>query len=163
MTEGDFLVGFGQDSHHIGDEFEKQLKIGGVSCPGIRIQANSSDGDLLYHCVFNAISSALGTGSIGDFFPEYDQKNNIDSEKFFDFLFPIMEKRGLKVSSLSISVECAKPRIGPIAPQIKANLARIFSLPEERIGVTATSGEQLTAFGLGKGIRVFSVAVLRSK
>ena len=61
------------------------------------------------------------------------------------------------ISHLSISIECKKPRIPPRIPEMRASLAKMLNTEERNIGITATSGEDLTDVGRGLGINVFAV------
>jgi len=58
-------------------------------------------------------------------------------------------------------LECTRPKIDPLAPQIKKSLSKITGLPPHRIGITATTGENLTAFGQGKGIQCFAIVSIK--
>ena len=62
-----------------------------------------------------------------------------------------------RISHLSISVECARPRIAPRIPAMRENIARLLGVVPEAVGITATSGEGLTDFGRGLGISVFCI------
>ena len=61
-----------------------------------------------------------------------------------------------KIIHVSISIECKKPRISPKINEMRKCLSDLLNIGEESIGITATSGEDLTEFGKGKGINVFA-------
>ena len=61
-----------------------------------------------------------------------------------------------KIVHVSISVECSTPRITPKIPDIRASLSKLLLIDENCIGITATTGEELTEFGRGNGINVFT-------
>jgi 2-C-methyl-D-erythritol 2,4-cyclodiphosphate synthase len=42
-------------------------------------------------------------------------------------------------------------------PAMRTSIANILKIPENSIGITATSGEGLTPFGQGLGIQVFCI------
>lgn len=65
--------------------------------------------------------------------------------------------RDYKIVHLSISIECKRPRISPRIDEIRQSLSVMLEIPEDCIGITATSGEELTPFGQGLGIQVISI------
>ncbi|CAM0944758.1 unnamed protein product [Alopecurus aequalis] len=67
-----FRVGHGFDLHRL--EPGLPLIIGGISIPHDRGCEAHSDGDVLLHCVVDAILGALGLPDIGQIFPDTDPK-----------------------------------------------------------------------------------------
>jgi 2-C-methyl-D-erythritol 2,4-cyclodiphosphate synthase len=59
---------------------------------------------------------------------------------------------------VSITIEGKRPKFEPHIEEMKKNIAGLLSLQASQIGITATSGEGLTAFGRGDGLQVFVVA-----
>ena len=66
----------------------------------------------------------------------------------------------MKVNNAVISIEASRPRLEAHTDKIKNSLSKILDLEKEKIGVTYTSGEDLTAFGQGKGMQCFVVVSL---
>jgi 2-C-methyl-D-erythritol 2,4-cyclodiphosphate synthase len=66
-------------------------------------------------------------------------------------MLPMTKKR-----NVSISIECKLPKISPKIPEMRNSISKLLDIPDNCIGITATTGEDLTEFGLGKGIQVFS-------
>jgi 2-C-methyl-D-erythritol 2,4-cyclodiphosphate synthase len=62
-----------------------------------------------------------------------------------------------QVQHIAISIECLMPKITPFIPSMKKNIAQLFSISINDIGITATTGENLSAFGKGEGIQVLCV------
>ena len=52
---------------------------------------------------------------------------------------------------------------GVAGAQIKKNLGSILKITPDQIGITYTSGENLTAFGKGQGIQAFTTVLLSGK
>ncbi|MFH1849655.1 MAG: 2-C-methyl-D-erythritol 4-phosphate cytidylyltransferase [archaeon] len=153
------LVGYGEDSHRFSDR--PGLVLGGVKIHGNRLMAHS-DGDVVLHSLFNAISGAMGGRSIGHYFPDNEEANlNRDSSEFFRLIREMLKSHGRTVSNISISIEAGKPRIEPFTGQMKESIAALLGMDMGRIGITATSGEGLTPFGRGEGIRAASYVSLK--
>ncbi|MFA6305471.1 MAG: 2-C-methyl-D-erythritol 2,4-cyclodiphosphate synthase [Candidatus Gracilibacteria bacterium] len=165
----DFIVGIGQDSH----EFEPAtshkstsqktlhcLILGGIKIPEEpKLKANS-DGDVILHALFNAISQALGEKSLGFYADEKAQKGIKNSKKYMEIILKKAHKQGYKLNNVGLMLECAHPKIDPISHEIKKSLSDLLSLPPAKIGITATSGENLTAFGKGQAIQCYAIVSL---
>ncbi|GAY39186.1 hypothetical protein CUMW_042400 [Citrus unshiu] len=67
-----FRVGHGFDLHRLEPGYP--LIIGGINVPHERGCEAHSDGDVLLHCVVDAILGALGLPDIGQIFPDSDPK-----------------------------------------------------------------------------------------
>ena len=157
-----FLVGIGQDSHAFSKK-KKQLVLGGVKISSENgLQANS-DGDVILHALFNAISSALGGRSLGMYADAMCLKEGVtDSSKYFSTIRQMLSESHFKISNISIAVECKKPKIEEHSSGMKKQISTILHVPPSKIGITATSGENLTSFGQGKGIQAFAMVLLES-
>ena len=154
----DFLVGIGQDSHQF--DKNKGLTLAGLKFPQeLKLKANS-DGDVILHAIFNAISQAIGEKSLGFYDDKEFKKGITDSQRYLEPLLKKLVRKNLKINSLGLMLECKAPKIDPINSKLKKNLSKILSLPLEKIGITATSGEELTAFGQGHGIQCFAIISL---
>ena len=77
-------IGIGKDSHKfLKNKTEKPLIIGGVKIDDLAAFDAHSDGDVLCHSLFNAISSALGKKSIGFYFPNTSQKEKNQNSRVY--------------------------------------------------------------------------------
>ena len=84
-----FRIGFGQDSHRFSLDKGKKLVLGGCIVPNeIGLEANS-DGDLILHTLFNAISSAIGGKSLG-FYADAMLENGVTDSR--EYLKVILKK-----------------------------------------------------------------------
>ncbi len=157
-----FKVGFGVDSHRFEEKpTKKKLILGGVHVPEHVGLDSHSDGDIILHAVFNALSSAIGEKSIGQFFPDNDPKwKGVDSQTFIQEIMKQVKKEKYAIGNVVISLECKRPKISPIEPKIKHNLSKLLGVSEKEIAVHATTGEGLTSFGKGEGIYGQAVILL---
>ncbi len=159
-TPKDFLIGLGQDSH----EFTKQigLTLGGIFFADMPKLKADSDGDVILHALCNAIAQALAENSLGDFAtPLFREKRITDSKKYLKLILQKMKKRAYELNNLGLMIEGSKPKIDPIAPALKKSLHALLKLEPARIGITATTGENLSPFGLGRGLQCFAIVSLK--
>ncbi len=158
----DIRVGIGQDSH-VYDESKKGLVLGGLEYPDeLKLEANS-DGDVVLHAIFNALSQAIGDNSIGFYYDEIKGQKIYKSKKFLEPLLKKIKKAKFVVNSVGVMIECKTPKIDPLVAKLKKSIAQILGVETRKIGVTATSGEELTAFGAGLGIQCFAIVSLTKK
>ncbi len=156
-----YKIGIGHDSHMFEESEGKPLVLGGKIIKDHVGIMSHSDGDLIIHSIFNAVSSALGNKSLGHYHPDTDlDKVGQDSKRFFETLNKMLSEKGFRVGNLSIAIECKTPKIEPYVDDMKKNLAGLLNIKVDQIGITATTGEGLTVFGQGKGIQVFSIVSL---
>jgi 2-C-methyl-D-erythritol 2,4-cyclodiphosphate synthase len=153
-------VGIGQDSHAFDfEDKEKKLVLGGIVFEGEPPLKGNSDADVVLHSVTNAISGVTSVNILGDVSDELCLKQGIvDSSVYLKEALRYLNDS--KIVHLSISIECARPKISPKIAEIRKNLSVLLNIPENCIGITATSGEGLTPFGQGLGIQVLSIVTV---
>lgn len=157
------LVGLGLDSHRFLTEGEKPLVLGGVIIEDqIGFQANS-DGDVILHALFNAISQSLGLNSIGKYADPLCAKGEKNSTKYIEIILQKMKKRGYSIGNIGIICEGKTPNISEHESKIKSSIARLCRMSKTKIGITATSGEDLTSFGRSEGMQCFCIVKLDKK
>lgn len=144
----------GQDSHRFEENPGKPLVLGGVLFPGEPGLLANSDGDVVLHAVTNAVSGITCVNVLGGPADALCRAGITDSAVY---LHKALEPLRGRISHLSISMECARPRITPRIPAMRENIARLLGIAPEAVGITATSGEGLTDFGRGLGISVFCI------
>jgi len=176
-------IGIGKDSHKfLKNKTEKPLIIGGVKIDDLAAFDAHSDGDVLCHSLFNAISSALGKKSIGFYFPNTSQKDKVrhkgiindevrdgglgqkdqNSRVYLEKAKSFLEQENYNINNISIAIECAKPNIDKIENKIKKNIAQIFNIKTSEIGIAATTGEGATPWGKGEGVEVISIISIKN-
>ena len=154
-------IGIGQDSHKFSVN-KKLLVLGGIKLSGNGGFEANSDGDVIIHSLCNALSSAIGGYSLGTWSDEmYSKKGIKDSKKYLNVIFNKIRSLKYKVGNVSFSIEAKKPRVSIIETnKIKKNLAGLLKIQDNCIGITFTSGEDLSNFGKGLGISVFCAVLL---
>lgn len=149
-------TGIGQDSHRFNfDDKNKKLVLGGVifdDCPPLE---GNSDADVILHSLTNAISGITCVNILGETSDGMCLGQGITDSTYY--LKEAMKYlKSFVISHVSISIECLTPKISPKIPEIRKSLSELLAIPEDCIGITATTGEGLTTFGKGLGIQVFS-------
>lgn len=148
----------GQDSHKFDAAGSgKPLILGGVVFPGENPLLANSDGDVILHAVTRAVTGITTIDILGPKTKEYLKQGITDSRVYLQDSLKDLKAIGGEVIHLSLSIECQKPRITPRIPDMRRSLAEMLETAPENIGITATSGEEMTEAGRGLGINVFAV------
>lgn len=150
-------IGLGKDSHRFDfDDKNKKLILGGVLFENQPALSGNSDADVVLHAITNAISGVtceniLGKRADGLCLDQGITDSSIYLKEALKYL------NCSKIEHLSISIECKFPKISPMIPLMRKNIASLLSIPESSVGITATTGEDLTPFGKGLGIECICI------
>lgn len=154
----------GQDSHAFDMSVEKgeyKIRFGAVDIDSAFPISANSDGDVLLHAITNAISGYTGRNILGSVADKMCLEEGIkDSKAYLNVALDDLAKTGAKITHISISVECKRPKLSPVIEEIRLSLSNILNIKPSQIGITATTGEGLTSFGRGEGIQVFVIMSL---
>ena len=153
-------VGLGQDSHRF-EVQPKQLVLGTVIIAEERGLDANSDGDVILHSLFNALSQSVGGKSLGFYADELYHKGIKDSAVYLKIALDMIKEKHYKINNIGIMIEAKTPNISKYEELIKEKIAELCNIDSSKIGLTATSGEGLTEFGKGHGIQVFTIVSLR--
>ena len=141
----------GHDSHAYYQHLGKPLILGGITISGGQPLKSNSDGDVVLHALTNAISGLTGMNILGKIADEMCIKHGItDSAEYVKEALKYMGKS--EIIHISFSIECLTPRLSNYTHDIRLNIAKLLAVDISCVGFTATTGEELTMFGRGKGI-----------
>jgi 2-C-methyl-D-erythritol 4-phosphate cytidylyltransferase/2-C-methyl-D-erythritol 2,4-cyclodiphosphate synthase len=155
----DVRMGNGYDVHAFteGDH----VMLCGVSVPHSKALLGHSDADVGMHALTDAIYGALAEGDIGRHFPPSDpQWKGAASEIFLAHAGRLASEKGYRISNADVTLVCERPKIGPHALTMAAELARILDLATDRISVKATTSERLGFTGREEGIAALATVTL---
>src|SRR5712691_4107196 len=156
----DVRTGFGFDVHRFGDG--DHVMLAGMRIAHGRGLSGHSDADVALHALVDAILGALAEGDIGVHFPPSDpQWRGASSDRFLAFAVERVRARGGRIAHLDVTVVCEAPRIGPHRDAMRARIAAIAGIAVERVGVKATTSEQMGFTGRGEGMAAFANATVR--
>jgi len=161
-------IGFGQDSHRFvaedSDDKDKKLVLAGIEIENEKGFAANSDGDVILHSLFNAISQSIGERSISHTADKMLDKEGIsDSKEYLKVILNKLDERHYSLNNIGIMFEGKKPNISENEERMKESLAELCNLDKESIGITATSGEELSPWGKGEGAQAFCVVTITKK
>ena len=148
----------GQDSHRFDlQEKQKPFILGGIIFENTPALAANSDGDAVFHAITNAISGITCRNILGKVADEMCQRGITDSTEYLKVALHDLEEKGYHATHVSISIECLQPKISPKVEQMRESIGRVMGMEPDQIGITATTGEQLTDCGSGMGVSVLCI------
>lgn len=133
----------------------------GVKVPHVRGLLGHSDADVGMHALTDAIYGALAEGDIGRHFPPSDpQWKGAASQIFLAHAIGLARSRGYELGNCDVTLVCERPKIGPHALAMQAELTRIMGVDAGRVSVKATTSERLGFTGREEGIAAIATATL---
>lgn len=153
-------IGWGYDIHRLEEGYP--LVLGGVDFPSSSKGFNThSDGDVVAHAIIDALCGALAAGSLGDYFPEDDPADqDARSIEFLDRFLPVLHEHRASVVNLDCTVFASEARIGPVAQEMRQNIAGRLHIPEQAVSIKGKTKDYLEAEGRGAAISAVVVAMV---
>ena len=154
-TLASMRIGYGFDSHSFKPGVP--LVIGGLKIEHSEGLAGHSDGDVLLHAITDALLGAVSAGDIGTFFPPTDERwKGANSSLFLRTAMEEIATAGYRIVNLDSVLILERPKIVPIAGDIRASVAELLDIPARDVGIKAKTPEGLNQ----SGVAVAHVTVL---
>jgi 2-C-methyl-D-erythritol 2,4-cyclodiphosphate synthase len=139
-------IGYGFDSHAFKPGVP--LVIGGLKIEHSEGLAGHSDGDLLLHAITDALLGAVSAGDIGTFFPPSDMRwKDADSTIFLETALEEIATAGYRIVNLDCVLIMMRPKIVPIAGEMRARVAELLHVSERDVSIKAKTPEGLPQEG----------------
>lgn len=152
-------AGTGYDSHRFADT--RPLVLGGITIPDAPGLAGHSDGDALLHALTDALLGAAALGSIGELFPDSDERYaGADSAEMLTRVVERLTDEGWRVVNADATVVAEHPRIQPHVARMCDRIAGLLRCPGEAVSVKGKTNEGLGWIGRGEGLAVHAIALI---
>ena len=137
------------------------MRLGGVNLPHDRSLIGHSDADVLLHALIDALLGAAALGDIGQIFPNTDIKNaDRDSVEMLQEVVDHVHQAEYRIVNVDCILFAERPKIAPVALDIRRSIAAILSVLPEEVGVKAKTGEGVGPIGREEAISAQVVALL---
>ncbi|KAJ7565305.1 hypothetical protein O6H91_02G056000 [Diphasiastrum complanatum] len=157
-----FRVGHGFDLHRL--EPGLPLIIGGIDIPHERGCEAHSDGDVLLHCIVDAILGALSLPDIGQIFPDTDPKwRGAASSVFVKEAVKLMHEAGYVLGNIDATLILQKPKLSPHKESIRKNLCELLGADPAVVNIKAKTHEKVDSLGENRSIAAHTVVLLMRK
>ena len=155
-------IGHGFDLHRLEPGYK--LIIGGLDIPHDRGCVAHSDGDVLLHCVTDAVLGALCLEDIGQIFPDNDPKwKGAASDIFMNEAMRLCDEMGYRVSNLDATIIAQRPKLSPHKEVIRDNVARLLQCDRRLVNIKAKTHEKVDSLGENRSIGCHCVVLLVKK
>lgn len=155
----DIRTGTGFDVHAFAEG--DHVMLCGLAIPHDKTLSGHSDADVALHTITDAIYGALAEGDIGTHFPPSDPMwKGAESRLFLEHALSRVAARGFEITHIDCTIICEKPKIGPHAEAMRAQLAALTGLGTDRLSIKATTSERLGFTGREEGIASLATVTL---
>ena len=152
-------VGQGYDVHRWVEG--RPCILGGVEIPSEKGPLGHSDADVVCHVLCDALLGAANMRNIGYHFSDKDPLwKGVASTLFLKKLMEMIREAGWELSNADVTVILDQPKLNPIIPAIKDNLALVMGVDVDQISLKATTSEGLGFVGRAEGISAMAVALI---
>ncbi len=155
-----FRIGLGYDVHRLVDG--RKLILGGIEISHNKGVLGHSDGDVLIHAICDALLGAANLRDIGFHFSDKDvQYKDIDSKILLKDVVAKIHEKGYIIGNIDSTIVLQSPKISGYIPQMKATLATVLNIDEDRISIKATTSERMGFEGREEGVSAQAGVLLR--
>ena len=149
----------GYDVHAFGPG--DHIMLGGVKIAHDRGVVGHSDADVLLHALTDALLGCIADGDIGFHFPPSDMRwRGMASHVFLAEAVRRVRALGGEIRHLDGTVIAEAPKVGPHRDAIRKVIADVAGIDISRVGVKATTSEQLGFTGRREGIAALATATI---
>ncbi|PCI93611.1 2-C-methyl-D-erythritol 2,4-cyclodiphosphate synthase [Candidatus Aerophobetes bacterium] len=155
-----YKTGIGQDSHRfLEKKTDKKCTIAALTfddAPGL---SADSDGDVVLHAICNAITSVSHVPILGKVAIELCRDKGITNSTVY--LEKALETLGShKIEHVALTIEAKRPKLQKRSDEMRKRIASLMGLEIDQVGMTFTSGDELSDFGRGEGLMCFCVVTV---
>jgi 2-C-methyl-D-erythritol 2,4-cyclodiphosphate synthase len=154
-------IGLGYDAHALVSK--TKLILGGLEIAYEKGLKGHSDGDVLVHAIIDAILGALNLGSIGEHFPDTDQKyKNIYSLLLLEKVQKLIISHNCQIGNIDAVIIAQEPKLSLYIPKMKELIAKALQIHSNQVSIKATTTEKLGFEGQKKGIAAQAIVLLNA-
>jgi 2-C-methyl-D-erythritol 2,4-cyclodiphosphate synthase len=153
-------VGQGYDVHRWVEG--RPCILGGVEIPSEKGPLGHSDADVVCHVLCDALLGAANMRNIGYHFSDKDPMwKGVASTLLLKKVMEMIREAGWELANADVTVILVQPKLNPIIPAIKDNLALVMGVDVDQISIKATTSEGLGFVGRAEGISAMAVALFQ--
>ena len=132
--------------------------MGGVKIPFHSGLKGHSDGDVIIHCIIDALLGALRKKDIGTLYPNHKVKfKNIKSAKMLEPIILDLINSNYYINNLDINLICERPKVSKYRNKIINSLSKIMNINKSIINLKGKTVEKLGLIGKESAIACESI------
>ena len=150
------FYGIGFDIHKLIKN--KKFYLGGIKIPFHSGLKGHSDGDVILHCIIDALLGALRKKDIGSLYPSNKRKyKNIRSPNMLRPIIFNIEKNNYYINNLDINLICERPKVSKYRNKIISSLSKLMNINKNIINLKGKTVEKLGLIGKENAIACESI------
>ncbi len=150
------FYGIGFDIHKLIQN--KKLYLGGIKIPFHSGLKGHSDGDVILHCIIDALLGALRKKDIGSLYPSNKSKfKNIRSPKMLKPIIFNLINNNYYINNLDINLICERPKVSKYRNKIINSLSKLMNINKNIINLKGKTVEKLGIIGKENAIACESI------
>jgi 2-C-methyl-D-erythritol 4-phosphate cytidylyltransferase/2-C-methyl-D-erythritol 2,4-cyclodiphosphate synthase len=156
----DIRTASGYDAHRFapGDH----VWLCGVKIPHDHALEGHSDADAGLHALTDALLGAIAAGDIGQHFAPTDERwRGVASDRFLAHAAHLVAEKGGAILHCDVTLICERPKIGPHREAMRARIAEILGINQDRVSIKATTTEGMGYTGRREGLAAQAIATVR--
>jgi 2-C-methyl-D-erythritol 2,4-cyclodiphosphate synthase len=155
-------VGIGYDIHRLVED--RPLFLGGIEIPYVKGLLGYSDGDVVLHAIADAMLGAIGSGDIGEHFPNTDEQyKDIRSLAILKKTAEMVYTKKFVIGNIDTVIIAEEPKLYPFKLKMVEAIAGILGINNDKINIKATTNEGVGSMGKGDAIAAYAVVILEDK
>ena len=159
MKVPDVRVGHGYDTHQFVDG--DSVWLCGIELDHNQKLSGHSDADVGLHALTDALLATIGDGDIGSHFPPSDPHwAGARSDQFLKHAVSRVTGAGGRITHMDVTLVCETPKIGPHRDAMRAAIADITGIEQDRVSVKATTNERMGFVGRNEGMVALATATV---
>ena len=153
------FYGIGFDIHRLVKN--KKLYLGGIIVPFHSGLKGHSDGDVILHCIIDALLGALRKKDIGSIYPSNKNKfKNIRSTKMLKPIIFFLENNNYYINNLDINLICERPKVSKYRNKIINSLSNLININKSIINLKGKTVEKLGLIGKENAIACEAIVAI---
>jgi len=145
------FYGIGFDIHKLVKN--KNLYLGGIKIPFHSGLEGHSDGDVIIHCIIDALLGALRKKDIGSLYPSNKNKfKNIRSSMMLKPIISDLKNNNCYINNIDINLICERPKVSKYRNKIINSLSRLININKNIINLKGKTVEKLGLIGKERAI-----------
>ena len=150
------FYGIGFDIHKLVKN--KKLYLGGIKIPYHSGLEGHSDGDVVLHCIVDALLGALRRKDIGSLYPSNKNKfKNIRSPRMLKPIIFDLKNNNYFINNLDINLICERPKVSTYRNKIINSLSKLMNINKNIINIKGKTVEKLGLIGKENAIACESI------
>ena len=158
-----YKIGQGYDVHQL--KADLPLILGGVKIKYHKGVVAHSDGDVLAHAIADSILGALTLGDLGHFFPENNEWENVSGLMMLKEIRKLLitDKHQFVIQNIDSTIILQEPKLSSYVELMRNNISNALDIDMSQISIKATTTDKLGFAGLGQGLAVEAICLIKNE